>query len=69
MSNFIVFTNFSKTESTNTLELEKRLKLKAILIEIMSVMPVVNVDGVISVANTMSSIAANTNEINLAAAV
>ncbi len=32
-------------------------------------MPIVNVDGVLSVANTLSSITSNTSEINLSSAV
>ena len=59
-----------KTQSaTNALELGKKMKLKAVLVDIMSNMPIVNVDGVLSVANTLSSVTSNTSEINLASAV
>ena len=45
------------------------MKLKQVLLEVISSMPVTSIDGVLTVSNTLSSLTSNPNEINVNAAV
>jgi hypothetical protein len=53
---------------SNDLSLRNSL-LKQVLLEVVASMPVTNVDGVLRVSNTFSSLTSNPNEININSAV
>lgn len=47
----------------------RNARLKQVLLEVITSMPVTNVDGVLHVSNTLSSLTSNPDEISLDAAV